>query len=65
MHSHSQPPACQASQCAMLKVDSVIYDASQSQAMVFTTQHLTPALLPFLTFTCEPDPCLLQQCWQV
>ncbi|DBA78350.1 TPA: hypothetical protein ACH3X2_008290 [Trebouxia sp. C0005] len=32
------------------KVTDVIYDAQQDCAVVYTMQHLTPKLLPFLTF---------------
>ncbi|KAL0048316.1 hypothetical protein WJX82_000705 [Trebouxia sp. C0006] len=32
------------------KVTDVIYDAQQGFAVVYTLQHLTPKLLPFLTF---------------
>ena len=34
-----------------LQVESVIYDQEEKKAMIYTTQHLTPAPLPFLTFT--------------
>jgi len=33
-----------------LQVTDVIYDAQQGSAVVYTMQHLTPKLLPFLTF---------------
>ncbi|KAK9864057.1 hypothetical protein WJX84_006725 [Apatococcus fuscideae] len=33
------------------QVESVIYDQEEKKAMIYTTQHLTPAPLPFLTFT--------------
>lgn len=35
---------------AALQVTDVIYDAQQDCAVVYTMQHLTPKLLPFLTF---------------
>ena len=35
----------------ILQVDKVLYDEKQKSAMVYTTQHLSPKILPFLTFT--------------